>query len=132
MDCPVCMEAYGPQASSVPLVLRCGHSLCVSCFGALPEPRQCPLDRMPDTRKLSDIPRNYALLEALAAAAAPAAVTAATAGVEESSCSSSSAVLDASQLCFSSAVLGSGGAASVVEGTYRGRPVGGLLCLLGG
>lgn len=119
------------------LSLQCGHTLCAGCFSALPQPRRCPLDRTPEPRKLSAIPRNYALLEAAAAAAAAAAAGAAgkqsaasSAGRHSSRSRSrsddSDGAFDASHLQFSRTILGrsAGGVASVVEGTYRGKQVG--------
>lgn len=126
MECPVCMEAYDSTAH-VPLVLQCGHTLCAACVRSLPKPRQCPLDRMPDTRRLSAIPRNYALLEAATESTRKKQQQQQRHNTQpvQGRAAVAPGALDASQLQFSPTMLGrsSGGVASVVQGTYRGKQV---------
>lgn len=135
MECCICFELYDTK-QRVPLVLQCGHTMCAACVAALPHPRVCPLDRQPDTRQLSAIPHNFALEEAAAAAqglpnSAFKEQKAAQPGGRKASASSSSGgsgkgdEFDPSHLQPSPRMLGksSGGIASVVEGTYKGRKV---------
>jgi hypothetical protein len=137
MECCICFELYDTRQHA-PLVLQCGHTMCAACVAALPQPRMCPLDRQPEPRQLSAIPHNFALEEAAAAAQGqPKVQKAAQSAGSKANASSSSGgsgkggTFDPSQLQASPRMLGksSGGIASVVEGTYKGRKVTVTTCL---
>eukprot|EP00727_Mastigamoeba_balamuthi_P013684 m51a1_g8939 hypothetical protein (760) ;mRNA; f:935589-941782 len=75
-QCAVCLEEYAEEGVRCPFVLRCGHSFCGRCVGALATAaQQGPSVRCPTCRELSDVrsdaPRkNYQLAQTVAAIAA--------------------------------------------------------------
>ncbi|KAM0854136.1 hypothetical protein ACQ4PT_050595 [Festuca glaucescens] len=90
-ECPVCLSPFD-DASVVPRVLPCGHSLCGSCISSLPPASasaaaaslRCPLcsQCVPFSRALgpSSLPKNLALLSLLPSLPNPSPARAAAAG----------------------------------------------------
>lgn len=63
MNCDICFHNYDSE-ERVPLVLQCGHSFCSVCVGRTARPRACFLCGREEPRKITAIPRNFALLDA--------------------------------------------------------------------
>lgn len=66
LACPVCFESYN-SASNTPLILTCGHTVCTKCINSIYNTTQliCPLDRVLDTRKPEQLPKNIALIHVI-------------------------------------------------------------------
>jgi hypothetical protein len=88
----------------------------------MPQPLKCPTCRKPERRLVSNLPRNYGLVDA-----ARLDLTAAFSGLDVGSSSSSvelqRILLDDRELRLSAVTIGLGATSTVVEGTYEGQPV---------
>lgn len=118
MECETCSLQFD-LGTRAPLVLQCGHTFCKACITRNTETRgsvQCPKDRSVDSRQVSQLPRNFALVDSLKLdLEAAAASRGLNVGRE--------LWLDERELELSSTKLGSGASGQVVEGTYQDKPV---------
>jgi hypothetical protein len=102
-----------------PLVLQCGHSFCKACLRKMYQPLVCPTCRKTERRLVSNLPRNYGLVDA-----ARLDLTAAFSCLEVGSSSELQRILlDDRELRLSDVAIGSGATRTVVEGSYEGQPV---------
>jgi hypothetical protein len=64
LTCSLCFEFYN-TSKKLPLSLLCGHTYCKDCLSILSanKPVTCPLDHQSDARPLSQIPKNFSLIE---------------------------------------------------------------------
>lgn len=118
MECETCSIQFDLNARA-PLVLQCGHTFCKTCITRSVETTgrlQCLKDRTADSRQVSQLPRNFALVEALKLdLEADALARGLNVGRE--------LWLDERELELSNTELGSGASGRVVEGTYQGKEV---------
>jgi len=72
--CGTCFEQYSERGEHIPLMMPCGHTYCSQCLTNLKSPKKCPTCRapLPQNTPVSSLPRNFSLLELLAAMPPPA------------------------------------------------------------
>mmetsp|Transcript_1537 Transcript_1537/g.3283 ORF Transcript_1537/g.3283 Transcript_1537/m.3283 type:complete len:366 (+) Transcript_1537:1957-3054(+) len=64
-DCDICFEPFDPEEHA-PLMLICGHTYCKRCITDIKQRHnslECPNDRLQDKRHVSEMPKNYIVLE---------------------------------------------------------------------
>eukprot|EP00878_Enallax_costatus_P047767 GHUV01058930.1.p1 GENE.GHUV01058930.1~~GHUV01058930.1.p1 ORF type:complete len:169 (+),score=35.46 GHUV01058930.1:62-508(+) len=70
-ECGICTAMFN-AAQRQPLILECGHTFCRHCIlHSLGPQKWCPYCRQPITKHVDDLPRNYALENAMEAANMP-------------------------------------------------------------
>ncbi|KAF6253268.1 hypothetical protein COO60DRAFT_434203 [Scenedesmus sp. NREL 46B-D3] len=70
-ECGICTSMFNSSARQ-PLILECGHTFCRECIQHnLGPQRWCPYCRQPINKHVDDLPRNYALENAMEAANVP-------------------------------------------------------------
>ena len=66
LDCSLCCERLN-EAERCPRLLTCGHSFCSECLASLPQ-EECPNCRKPfklESSGVSNLPKNFALLDVI-------------------------------------------------------------------
>lgn len=127
-ECLICFRPYDLR-ERLPRVLQCGHTCSHACLSCLATPIRCPTCRQHDKRPVSDLPRNYELVDA-----ARLDLSELLNGISVSSADASADPtqplqriqriwLDGCDLQLSEVELGRGATSRVVEGTYQGRQV---------
>ena len=67
LSCPICCNVFN-ETSHRPTSLGCGHTVCKTCLSKLHQ-KKCPFDQSQITRKIDELPANYALLQLVGVAA---------------------------------------------------------------
>ncbi len=66
LSCHVCFSMFDERLHR-PISLGCGHTVCKTCLASL-QHGKCPFDQSVISRKVDDLPVNYALLQLVGAA----------------------------------------------------------------
>lgn len=72
-SCPICYETFDAN-DHLPLILSCGHTICKSSLRSIADTSSqllCPLDRKPESRPISRLPKNILILQIAEQSRAP-------------------------------------------------------------
>ena len=65
MECPICLVMFTDGGDHEPrMIIPSGQTVCISCLRRLQEPI-CPITRQAITKPIEDLPKNFALIQAL-------------------------------------------------------------------